>query len=131
MGAALVFLIIALLSLAPAVEDWALPMSMRVQVQKSLNLSIGKRMERISRPLLGKPYLIDPVGEGNGVDPDPLSRYDAYDCLTFVEETLSFALSFDHVSAHGLRNKLRYQNGVVHYRVRKHFMFSQWIFIVY
>ena len=53
------------------------------------------RLEAVSEALLGRPYLIDPLGEGFGIDPDPLARYDAFDCLTFVEELLALVMAGD------------------------------------
>ena len=53
-------------------------------------------MERASRAFLGLPYLNDAAGEGQGIDTDPPSRYDAFDCLTFVEEVLALTLAGRH-----------------------------------
>ena len=120
-------LISAFLSLAVAAEDWVMPDSIREAAISSQNLEIGPRMEEVSRPFIGLPYVLDPMGESVGVDPDPLIRYDAFDCLTFVEEVLALSLSFSPESADINRLHLRYFDGVVHYRTRKHFMLSQWI----
>lgn len=93
----------------------------------SLGLPIGERMVRVSQPMLGRPYALDPLGEGQGFDPDPIARYDAYDCLTFVEETLAFAFSADPVHAADVRHALRYGDAPAAYENRRHFMELQWI----
>jgi hypothetical protein len=62
----------------------ALPAAIRDAAIRSRHLPIGARMREVSAPMLGRPYAFDPLGEGTGIDPDPLARYDAYDCLTFV-----------------------------------------------
>ncbi|MCB9741246.1 MAG: DUF1460 domain-containing protein [Alphaproteobacteria bacterium] len=46
-------------------------------------------MKAISEPWLGLPYQLGPLGEAGGVDPDPVMRFDVFDCLTFIEEVLA------------------------------------------
>ena len=87
---------------------------------------LGERIERVSRAFLGLPYLNDAAGEGQGIDPDPPSRYDAFDCLTFVEEVLGLTLAGDPLYAPVVRDALRYA-GVPAYDHRRHFMEAQWI----
>ncbi|MFT5680660.1 MAG: hypothetical protein ACI8RZ_001566 [Myxococcota bacterium] len=91
------------------------------------DLPLGERMERVSRPMLGMPYLVDAVGEGVLPDADPPARYDVYDCLTFVEEVLALAMPADPRSAPMIRNQLRYTDGTPGYTTRRHFMLEQWI----
>lgn len=91
------------------------------------DLPLGERMDHISRPMRGKPYLIGAVGEGVPPDADPPTRYDAYDCLTFIEEVMALAMAPDPVSAPRIRNQLRYKDGVPSYQSRHHFMLQQWI----
>ncbi len=88
---------------------------------------LAARMDAISEALLGRPYLADPLGEGAGVDPDPFARYDAFDCLTFVEEVLALALAGDPAHAAEVRNSLRYGDAPPSYTSRRHFMELQWI----
>ncbi len=69
---------------------------------------------------IGARYMADPLGEDAGYDPDPLIRFDAFDCTTFVET----------VFAHGdikKLNKIRYANGVVDFVHRNHFIETDWI----
>ena len=88
---------------------------------------LGDRMEAVSRPLLGRPYALDPLGEGAGLDADPLSRYDIFDCQTFVEEVLALSLAADPLGAAEIRDQLRYGAGPRDYVHRHHFMELQWI----
>ena len=64
----------------------SLPSSLIQAARNNRNLPLADRMDRVSQPLLGKPYVADPLGEGRGYDKDPVVRYDIFDCLTFVEE---------------------------------------------
>ena len=67
------------------------------------------------------------MGEGAGNDPDPFARYDAFDCLTFVEEVVALALAGDPSHAAEVRSSLRYDPGPRDYVHRRHFMELQWI----
>lgn len=88
---------------------------------------LAERVGAISAALLGRPYVNDPMGEGAGHDPDPLARYDQFDCLTFAEEVYSFALAADPVDAARIRDAMRYGAGPIDYEHRRHFMELQWI----
>jgi hypothetical protein len=91
-------------------------------------LPFPERMGAVSRALLGRPYVNDPMGEGAGTDPDPIARYDAFDCLTYAEEVLAWSFAADPAAAAEVRRSLRYGDGVpVEYAKRRHFMELQWI----
>ena len=69
---------------------------------------------------VGTRYMANPLGEGFGYDADPLIRYDAFDCTTFVETVL----------ANGDTDKLtqlRYKNGIVDFLHRNHFIETDWL----
>lgn len=85
------------------------------------------RMKAVSDPLLGAPYQNDPLGEGEGIDADPLARYDVFDCLTFVEEVLALSLAGEPGGVAAIRKQLRYGGAPVAYENRRHFMELQWI----
>jgi hypothetical protein len=110
-----------------AVDEGFVPPEIVRAVQASINLPLAQRMEAISTPLLGRPYVIDGHGEGQGIDPDPPARYDAFDCVTFLEEVLALALAPDPISAPALRQALRYKDGVPGFSRRNHFWLQQWI----
>ena len=69
---------------------------------------------------LGIAYKTSPLGEEQYPDTDPLIRFDAFDCTTFVETVL----------ANGNEeqlNKIRYKNGEVSFVNRNHFIESDWL----
>ena len=76
--------------------------------------------QTIGKKYLGKPYLNDPLGENIAPDSDPLIRFDAFDCTTFVETVLAN----DDVQK---LNKIRYKDGNIDFRNRNHFIESEWI----
>lgn len=114
----------------PASPDapWApIPEAVLEAVEASRHLPLPERMAAVSQPLLGRPYALDPLGEGQPPDPDPLVRYDVFDCLTFVEEVLALSLAGDPAHASRVRNALRYGDAPPSYVHRRHFMELQWI----
>jgi hypothetical protein len=65
-------------------------------------------------------YINSPLGEGFMLDTDPLIRFDAFDCTTFVETVL----------ANGdikKLNKIRYKNGQIDFINRNHFIEVDWL----
>ncbi len=105
----------------------AIPPSVEMAARNAANLPLPERMAAVSEVLLGRPYLLDPLGEGQGKDADPLARYDVFDCLTFLEETLALALAADPSDAGRIRRELRYGDAPITYGTRHHFMELQWI----
>ncbi|MFC1654520.1 N-acetylmuramoyl-L-alanine amidase-like domain-containing protein, partial [Myxococcota bacterium] len=75
------------------------------------------------------PYAASPLGEGEGnaPDEDPLIRFDAADCTTFLETSMAMSRSSSLKEAREVLRKIRYTDGQVDYRQRKHFMMAQWI----
>ena len=74
----------------------------------------------IGTEYVGAKYVRNPLGEGAGVDGDPLIRFDAFDCTTFVETVL----------AHGNKarlNQIRYKNGDISFVNRNHFIETDWL----
>ena len=69
---------------------------------------------------VGKPYLNNPLGENIAPDTDPLIRFDAFDCLTFIETSLADG------DVQKLK-KIRYKNGIVDFVNRNHFIETDWI----
>jgi len=104
----------------------AMPPDLVAVAREVRNHPLPARMEAISGALLGRPYVNDPMGEGAGHDPDPLARYDAFDCLTYTEEVLALALAGDPSHAAAIRSSLRYE-GEPSYATRRHFMELQWV----
>jgi len=79
-----------------------------------------------TRPLLGAPYLLSPLGEGSGRDPDPRFRLDAFDCMTFVETSLALGSSRSLDEARAALDDVRY-DGTPAWANRNHEVLSQWI----
>ena len=70
-----------------------LPPAVREATEQTATAPLAERIDAISEAMLERPYIADPLGEGEGTDADPLVRYDAFDCLTFVEEVLALSLA--------------------------------------
>lgn len=89
---------------------------------------LGQRLLEVSQRFLDTPYLPSPLGEGEGTtpDPDPLERYDAVDCLTFVEETVALSLSRSEDEVAPLLQSIRYVQRTA-YEDRNHLMEAQWL----
>lgn len=93
------------------------------------------RVERVTRGMLGAPYLLGALGEGERepdvdrarFDPDPRFRLDAFDCTTFVETALAMSLADHPDAAARLLDRIRYEEGKVAFDWRRHLMTSQWI----
>lgn len=69
---------------------------------------------------LGTRYENSPLGECAMPDEDPLIRFDAFDCTTFVETVLADG---DECCL----NQIRYKDGEVGFLTRNHFIESDWL----
>ena len=69
---------------------------------------------------LGTRYMESPLGEGRAPDVDPLIRFDAFDCTTFVETVLADG-DVDTL------NQIRYRDGEIGFETRNHFIESDWL----
>lgn len=87
---------------------------------------LSERLLRVSERFLNTPYVVSPLGEGSGVDPDPPFRVDAVDCLTFVEQTLALSLARRDEEVEPLLERIRYANAPL-YEDRNHLMEAQWL----
>ncbi|MBR1380001.1 MAG: DUF1460 domain-containing protein [Alphaproteobacteria bacterium] len=74
----------------------------------------------IGAEYLGAKYVRDALGEGTAPDSDPLIRFDAFDCTTFVETVLADG-NVDTL------NKIRYRDGAVSFINRNHFIETEWL----
>ena len=88
--------------------------------------ALSDRLVDVSGRFLGTAYLHSPLGEGEGVDPDPMIRFDAVDCLTYVEQTLALALSRNPEEVARTLEALRYAKRPS-YEDRNHLMEAQWL----
>ena len=74
----------------------------------------------IGKQYLDVKYVNDPLGEEIAPDTDPLIRFDAFDCMTFVETALANG-DKDRLT------KIRYKNGEVGFLTRNHFVETDWM----
>lgn len=90
---------------------------------------LADRMERVSAQFVGRPYLIDPLGEGprGRYDRDPRLRLDGFDCTTYVETVIAIAKARRSSDVPAQMDKIRYENGVVGFETRNHFPDADWI----
>jgi len=98
-------------------------------VLASAGQSVVTRIEAISAKYLGTPYLLDPLGEGPGgaIDRDPLIRFDAFDCQTYVETVIAEVRANSAEQVVDELRLIRYQGGVVDFGKRNHFPDADWI----
>lgn len=74
----------------------------------------------IGKQYLNTKYKLDPLGEEKTPDTDPLIRFDAFDCATFVETALTDG---DQEKL----TKIRYKDGKVDFLNRNHFVETDWL----
>jgi hypothetical protein len=70
--------------------------------------------------------VVSPLGEGEGFDPDPPLRFDAVDCLTFVEEVMALSLSSKLEDVRQSLDQIRYADQMS-YSGRNHLMEAEWL----
>ena len=109
----------------------------RAQPESDPLASVGTRVGRpaaervlgIGESLLGVPYVVNPFGEGprGRYDRSPLSRFDGFDCTTFVETVTALALSDSQDQFQTTLNRIRYKDGNVEFTSRNHFTDLDWI----
>lgn len=114
----------------PALNWYSLISRDEVEAELELRHLLGGELpeilERVTRGLVAAPYLLSPLGEGRGVDPDPRFRVDAFDCTTFVETAIALTLCDELPEAQALLDRIRYR-GEPNFGARRHLMTSQWI----
>ena len=69
---------------------------------------------------VGVKYSNSPLGEGFGVDSDPLIRFDTFDCTTFAETVLADS-DVEKLT------KIRYKDGKADFIKRNHFIETDWL----
>lgn len=87
------------------------------------------RLDHFSRSLMGKPYLLGPMGESylDSIEDKPLVYMDSLDCVTYVEHALAMALAADEDSIFAVHQRIRYLDGKIDYAHRKHYMLVDWV----
>jgi hypothetical protein len=89
--------------------------------------SLAARLEAITARFVGTTYGESPLGEGDGVDPDPRLRWDVVDCLTFVETALAMASAPGPDRLVEVLDDIRYAALPPAFGNRNHFVEAQWL----
>lgn len=84
-------------------------------------------IDKISASFMGRPYLVDPLGEATGFDTDPLFRFDAFDCTTFVETVMALARTHQDSDFESQIIEIRYKNSWPSFVERNHFTDADWV----
>jgi len=86
------------------------------------SLNMGQRVAAISKFFLGKPYVLEPLGEGTRgrYDQMPLYRTDSFDCVTFVSTVMALANSNSLRQFKRTIVKMRYARSRISYTTRTH-----------
>ena len=102
---------------------------MQSRLGGNTGLSPADRVLDFGESLLGAPYVGGPLGEGlqGQYDRNPLARFDAFDCTTFVETITALAISKSWGDFETTLNRIRYRNGEVSFTARNHFTDLDWI----
>lgn len=89
---------------------------------------VSLRIDFLTEYFLGKPYLVNPQGEGDQgeIDQAPLCRFDGFDCVTYVNNLLALALSEDVFSFREKLLAINYYDSKPTYENRFHFMSVDW-----
>ncbi|WP_141592282.1 N-acetylmuramoyl-L-alanine amidase-like domain-containing protein [Myxococcus sp. AB056] len=95
-------------------------------VSEDADAPLAGRLLRMSERFINTPYVLSPLGEGQGVDPDPTFRLDAVDCLTFVEQSMALSLAGSEDEVAPLLERIRYASSPT-YEDRNHLMEAQWL----
>lgn len=86
----------------------------------------GPRAAAATRALVTAPYVSSPLGEGDGPDPDPRFRLDAFDCMTLVETAVALGNASSLEDARLALDDVRYSDAP-ELASRNHEVLSQWI----
>ncbi|MGO2514075.1 N-acetylmuramoyl-L-alanine amidase-like domain-containing protein [Marinomonas polaris] len=88
----------------------------------------AEKIDTLSRTLLGSEYVGGSVGEGEQgkYDKDPLTRFDVFDCTTYVETVLAGAMSSTSEAFKANLMRLRYKDAKVSFVTRNHFPSLDW-----
>ncbi len=86
----------------------------------------GSRAAATTRAFVTAPYIASPLGEGDGPDPDPRFRLDAFDCMTLVETAVALGSASSLEEAELALDDVRYADAP-ELASRNHEVLSQWI----
>jgi hypothetical protein len=86
---------------------------------------LEKRMGRISEKLLGRPYRDAPLDSRGALEALRINL-EAFDCVTFIEAVLALSLSSNTSRFLDMLRGIRYQDGIVGWASRNHYM-TDWV----
>ncbi len=95
-------------------------------LNQSTTLSTNQKIEFISEKLLGTPFKESSIGEGKGIDSDPVINLDYVDCVSFVEYIISFVNSKNKSDFEKNIRFLRYADREISFENRMHLPDFQW-----
>ena len=87
---------------------------------------ISRRLQGIAGSLLGSPHISAPCCGGPKESEKLVFGFDAFDCVTFIENTLALARSRSKARFITELKKTRYRDGLVEWSSRLHY-FSDWL----
>lgn len=92
------------------------------------HLTLIQRLDHFSNQFQGLPYCGGALGEGpdGDYDTNPLYRFDAFDCLTYVNTVLALSLATQAHTFEQLMLRLNYYDAQPCYLKRYHFMSVDW-----
>ncbi len=91
-------------------------------LESTNSLGLEERLKKIIKARTGTPYVLGPLGEGKGKDPNPVFRVDVSDCTVFVLTTVAMANSSSTKEAEEAMEAINYYPaGEVSYDNRLHF----------
>lgn len=121
------FSVFAFADFAPVIAH---PRGILAQLDPHRSADFPRILDHVSAALVGKPYQLGPLGEGDGSPhPLPLYRTDAFDCTTYLETVMANAFCF-RASAGCLEEKMRqirYRDGMVGFATRNHIPELDWL----
>lgn len=90
---------------------------------------LDARLEYFSRRLMKTPYGLGKMGEGHmdTIEQKPMVYLDSVDCVTYVEHVLAMANAVNEDSLFNVLQRIRYIDGKINYRTRKHYMIVDWV----
>ncbi len=84
--------------------------------------ALGKRVDRISELLLGRPYVEGSLGGGPESREEFRVSLNAFDCVTFIEAVLALALARTIDEFVDAIRRIRYEEGEIDWFRRNHYM---------
>lgn len=131
-----VFISLLLFSLSPSVSansdsiTYANANNELTQLINTNNhLSLVDKINNTSAYFLGRPYQLEPEGEGatGEFNQEPIYRVDRFDCQTYVSTVLAIVLSNNFSELQKNIALVNYKNGTVSFFTRNHFSDVDWL----